>query len=51
MKKKRRIFEDHELTDYYKDRKVLIEITKKSFSESHITYYMIITLLFYILQQ
>lgn len=31
MKKKRRIFEDHELTDYYKDRKVLIEITKKVF--------------------
>ena len=31
MKKKRRIFEDHELTDYYKDQKVLIEITKKVF--------------------
>lgn len=45
MKKKRRIFEDHELTDYYKDRKVLIEITKKSFSESHITYYINIELL------
>ena len=31
MKKKRRIFEDLELIDYYKDRKVLIEITKKNF--------------------
>jgi hypothetical protein len=35
MKKKRRIFEDHELTDYYKDRKVLIEITKKFFRISY----------------
>lgn len=45
MKKKRRIFEDLELIDYYKDRKVLIEITKKEFSESHITYYINIELL------
>lgn len=45
MKKKRRIFEDLELIDYYKDRKVLIEITKKEFSESHITYYINVELL------
>lgn len=44
MKKKRRIFEDHELTDYYKDRKVLIEITKKVF-QNLITYYINIELL------
>lgn len=45
--KKRRIIEDLELVDYYKDRRVLIEITRVDYNseESHITYYINIKLL------
>lgn len=45
--KKRRIIEDLELVDYYKDRRVLIEITRVDYNseESHITYYINIELL------